>query len=127
MAETRYSTSHEWCRLEDGIATCGLTQHAVDELGDLTFLDYRVEPGASVSKGDVIGEIDSVKATSEIYAPVGGTVEAVNERFQNEDELAALSAAPESDGWLVKIKASDPAEFSALLDAEAYRQHCAQG
>jgi glycine cleavage system H protein len=126
MADARYSTSHEWCRLEDGVATCGITQHAVDELGDLTFLDFRVEVGADVAQGEAVAEIDSVKATSEIFAPVGGAVEAVNDRFANEDELPAMQTAPETEGWLVKIKVSDPAQFEGLMDLEAYKQHCAE-
>lgn len=126
MADTRYNTSHEWCRLEDGVATCGITKHAVDELGDLTFLDYRVEAGEEVSKGDAFGEIDSVKATSEVFAPMTGTVEAINDRFSNEDELPALQSSPMEEGWLVKIKVSDAAQHAALMDLDAYTKHCAE-
>ena len=125
MAEVRYTKSHEWCRLEGDVAVIGITKHAVDELGDLTFLDYRTEPGLEIAQVDVFGEIDSVKATSELYAPVGGEVTEVNEEFKDEDKLGVLSESPEGDGWLIKIKVSDPAEHAALLDAEAYKQHCA--
>ena len=125
MADIRYSTSHEWCRLKDDLATCGITQHAVDQLNDLTFLDYRVEAGDDVSKGDPFGEIDSVKATSELFCPMSGNVETVNERFQDEGELPAINASPEDEGWMVKIRVNDPAEFEALIDAEAYAAHCA--
>ena len=127
MADRRFAESHEWCSLDGDVAAVGISKHAADELGDLTFLDFRVEAGATVAKGDTVGEIDSVKATSEIYAPVSGAIEAINERFQNEDELPALSASPQSDGWLVKIKISDESEFQALLDEEAYKAHCAEG
>jgi glycine cleavage system H protein len=127
MADRRYAESHEWCSLEGDVATVGISKHAAEELGDLTFLDYRVEAGGAVAKGDTIGEIDSVKATSEIYAPVAGTVEAINERFQNEDELAAISGDPEgADAWLVKIKVADAAEVEALMDAAAYEAFCAK-
>jgi glycine cleavage system H protein len=126
MADARYSTSHEWCRLEDGVATCGITQHAVDELGDLTFLDFRVEAGEEIAKGDAFGELDSVKATSEVFAPMNGTVEAINDRFSNEDELPALQNAPMTEGWLVKIKVSDAAQHDALMDLDAYTKHCAE-
>ena len=127
MAEVRYTKSHEWCRLEDGVGVCGITQHAVDELGDLTFLDYRVEAGQDVAAGDPFGEIDSVKATSELFAPVSGAVEAINERFQDEEQLGSISTDPQGEGWMVKIKISDPAQFEALLDEAAYQEHCANG
>ncbi len=127
MAGMRYTKSHEWVRLEDGVATCGITQHAVEELNDLTFLDFRVEAGETVEQGQTFGEIDSVKATSELFAPVAGTVEAINERFRDESELPAINASPYEDGWLIKIKVSDPAQHEALLDEEAYKAHCAEG
>ncbi|MGE0712708.1 MAG: glycine cleavage system protein H [Planctomycetota bacterium] len=125
MSEIRFTESHEWARLEDdGVVTCGITQHAADELDDLTFLDFRVEAGESVEKGQVFGEIDSVKATSELYAPVGGTVEAINERFRKEEELPSINASPTGEGWLIKIKPSDPSEHAALMDEAAYAAHC---
>jgi glycine cleavage system H protein len=127
MAETRYTQSHEWCRLDGDVATVGITKHAVDELGDLTFLDYRAEAGADVAKGDVFGEIDSVKATSELYAPLAGSVVEVNERFKDEDALSGLSEDPEGEGWLIKIKVSDAGEHAGLMDLEAYQKHCAEG
>lgn len=124
MGERRYTKSHEWCALEEGVATVGITKHATDELGDLTFLDFKVAAGEDVAKGDTFGEVDSVKATSELYAPVAGAVEAINERFSDESELGALSESPEPEGWLIKIKVSDPAEFEGLLDRAAYEAHC---
>lgn len=125
MSELRYTKSHEWCSLDGGIATCGISRHAADELNDLTFLDFRVSPGDEVAAGDTFGEIDSVKATSELYAPVSGTVEAINERFKNEEELPVINSSPEDEGWLIKIKVSDPAQHAALMDAAAYATHCA--
>lgn len=127
MADRRYAQSHEWCVLAGDVASVGISQHASDELGDLTFLDYRVAVGDTVAQGDTVGEIDSVKATSEIYAPVAGTVEAINERFQSEDELPAITSNPErDDAWLVKIKVSDPAAVEDLMDAAAYEAFCAK-
>lgn len=125
MSELRYTKSHEWCSLDGGIATCGISRHAADELNDLTFLDFRVSPGDEVAAGDTFGEIDSVKATSELYAPVSGTIEAINERFKNEEELPVINSSPEDEGWLIKIKVSDPAQHAALMDAAAYAAHCA--
>ena len=127
MAETRYTEKHEWARLEDdGLVTCGITQHAVDELNDLTFLDYRVAAGDTVEQGQVFGEIDSVKATSELFAPVSGTVEEINERFTSEDELPAINSSPQGEGWMIKIKPSDASQHGALLDESAYKAHCAE-
>ena len=126
MAETRYTESHEWARLEeDGSVTCGITQHAVDELNELTFLDYRRDPGDEVAKGDEVAEIDSVKTTSPLYAPVAGTILEINERFQSEDELPAINADPQGEGWLFKITPSDAGEHGGLMDEDAYKAHTA--
>jgi glycine cleavage system H protein len=126
MADKRYTRTHEWCEVNGGVATCGITKHAADELGDLTFLDYRVSAGNKVKQGDVFGEIDSVKATSELFSPVSGTVEAINERFHEADELTAISGAPETDGWMMKIKLSDPREVDKLMSAGDYSKFCAE-
>ncbi|MCO5172401.1 MAG: glycine cleavage system protein H [Planctomycetes bacterium] len=127
MAERRFSRTHEWCEVEGDLATCGITKHATDELGDLTFLDFRVAVGAAVKAGDVFGEIDSVKATSELFAPVSGTVEGLNERFRDADQLGALSAAPETDGWMIKVRLSEPGELGKLLTRNDYEKFCAEG
>jgi len=125
MAEVRYAESHEWARLEDdGTVTCGITQHAADELNELTFLEYRVAEGDTVTKGQDFGEIDSVKSTSPLYCPVAGTVLAVNERFESEDELPAINASPQDEGWLIKIKPSDLSEHAGMMDQAAYEAHC---
>lgn len=125
MAEVRYAESHEWARLEDdGTVTCGITQHAADELNELTFLEYRVAAGDVVTKGQDFGEIDSVKSTSPLYFPLDGTVLEINERFESEDELPAINASPQGDGWLIKLTPSDPSQHAALMDAAAYEAHC---
>jgi glycine cleavage system H protein len=123
MAETRYAESHEWCRLEGDTAVVGITQHAADALTDLTFLDFRVKKGDKVTKGQVFGEIDSVKATSELFAPVSGTVAEINERFADEDELPVINKSPEADGWMLKLQSINKTEFAALLDRKAYDAH----
>lgn len=125
MTQARFTKSHEWARLDDGIVVCGITQHAADELNDLTFMDYRVAAGDDVAAGDVFGEIDSVKATSELFCPVSGAVEAVNTRFENEDDLPIINKDPMGEGWLIKIKPSDTAQLDALMDEAAYAEHCA--
>ncbi len=123
MAETRYAETHEWARLEGDVVVVGITQHAADALTDLTFLDIKVKKGDKVKKGQVFGEIDSVKATSELFAPVSGTVADVNGRFQDEDELVAINKTPETEGWMIKLSAIDKGDFSKLMDRKAYDAH----
>jgi glycine cleavage system H protein len=126
MAETRYADTHEWARLENDTAVVGITKHAADALTDLTFLDVKLKKGDKVKKGQVFGEIDSVKATSELFAPVSGTIAEINTRFQNEDELVAINKTPETDGWMIKISGVAKAEFGALMDRKAYDAHVAK-
>ena len=112
-AELKYSKEHEWLRKEaDGTYTVGITEHAQELLGDMVFVDLP-EVGATVSAGDDCAVAESVKAASDIYAPVSGEIVAVND---------ALSDSPELDagGWIFKIKASDESELESLLDATAY-------
>jgi len=123
MAETRYAESHEWARLEGDTVVVGITQHAADALTDLTFLDIKVKKGDKVKKGQVFGEIDSVKATSELFAPVSGVVADVNARFQDEDELVAINKTPETEGWMIKLSSIDKGDFSKLMDRKAYDAH----
>ncbi len=126
MAETRYAETHEWCRLEGDTAVVGITKHAADALTDLTYLDIKVKKGDRVKKGQVFGEIDSVKATSELFAPCSGTVADVNGRFSDEDELPVINKSPEGDGWMIKLSAIDQGEFSKLMDRGAYDAHVAK-
>jgi glycine cleavage system H protein len=126
MADTRYAESHEWARLEGDSVVVGITQHAADALTDLTFLDIKLKKGDKVKKGQVFGEIDSVKATSELFAPVSGTIADVNKRFEDEDELVAINKTPETEGWMIKISGVDKKEWGALLDRAAYDAHVAK-
>lgn len=127
MADKRYTRTHEWCQVDGGVATCGITKHAAEELGDLTFLDFRVSAGATIEQGDVFGELDSVKATSELFSPVSGAVEAVNEKFGDADQLSTLSNAPETEGWIMKVKLSEPGEVAKLMTRADYDAFCAAG
>lgn len=120
MAETRYAKSHEWCRLEGNVATVGISVHAAKELNDLTFLDVKVKKGDRAKQGQVVAEIESVKATSAIYAPVSGTVVEVNARFKDEDELGAITKAAETEGWMFKLELANRAEWDALMTKDAY-------
>ncbi|QCT18283.1 glycine cleavage system protein GcvH [Jejubacter calystegiae] len=116
--ELKYSKEHEWLRKEaDGTYTVGITEHAQELLGDMVFIDLP-EQGATVSAGDDCAVAESVKAASDIYAPVSGEIVAVNDTLSDSPEL--VNSEPYAGGWIFKIKASDEAEVAALLDAEAY-------
>lgn len=121
--ELRYAKSHEWLRLEaDGSATAGITDYAQASLGDITYVQLP-KVGAVLTQGAAFGVVESVKAASDLYAPVSGTVVSVNTALDSAPE--ALNKDPYGDGWILKLKASSPAEASALLDAAAYTKHTA--
>ncbi|NMP31109.1 glycine cleavage system protein GcvH [Thalassotalea sp. M1531] len=117
-SELKYATSHEWVRNEgDGIVTVGITEHAQELLGDMVFVELP-EVGESVSTGDDVAVAESVKAASDIYAPVTGEVLEVNEDLEDSPELVNSDAF--GDGWMFKIKLEDEGELESLLDAEGY-------
>lgn len=121
-SELKYASSHEWARLEDdGTVTVGITDHAQEALGDVVFVETP-EVGATVAAGDEAGVVESVKAASDIYAPVGGEVIAVNDGL--EDEPEQVNAEPYEDGWFFRLKPTDVSELEALLSAEDYQQQC---
>ncbi|MHC4941099.1 MAG: glycine cleavage system protein GcvH [Planctomycetota bacterium] len=115
--DIRYQASHEWAKLEDGVLTLGITDHAVEALGDIVFIDLP-DAGTELSKGDTACEIESVKAVGEVYCPVDGTVQAVNESLG--DDPAGLAGDPFGDGWLIKIEVSDAAGYEEMLDLAGY-------
>jgi glycine cleavage system H protein len=118
-SELKYATSHEWVRNEgNGIVTVGITEHAQDLLGDMVFVELP-EVGDEVSTGDDICVAESVKAASDIYAPVSGEVIEVNEDLEDSPELVNSDAF--GDGWLFKVKMEDEGELENLLDAEGYK------
>jgi glycine cleavage system H protein len=117
-SDLRYAKSHEWLRLEaDGTATVGITDYAQASLGDITYVQLP-KVGAVQKQGAPFGVVESVKAASDVYCPVNGTVVAVNTALESAPE--ALNRDPYGDGWILKLKASNPAEAAALLDAPAY-------
>lgn len=121
-SELKYVASHEWIRVEDdGTVVIGITDHAQDLLGDVVFVELP-EVGADVDSGDEAGVVESVKAASDIYAPLGGEVVAVNEELEDAPEL--VNSDPYGDGWFFKLKLSDVSELDNLLDAEGYDQVC---
>jgi glycine cleavage system H protein len=117
-SELKYAVSHEWARLEeDGTVTVGITDHAQDALGDVVFVELP-DVGAVLGASDEIAVVESVKAASDIYAPVSGEVIAVNEAL--EDTPETVNEDPYNDGWFFKIQPEDVSELENLLDAEGY-------
>jgi glycine cleavage system H protein len=117
-SELRYSTDHEWARVEEGRVRIGITDYAQDALGDVVFVELPVL-GAQVERGASCSEVESTKSVSEIYAPVSGTVAEVNAELTDNPER--LNDDPYGDGWICVIEPSDPAQLDELLDAEGYR------
>ncbi len=118
-AELKYNDSHEWVRLEaDGTVTVGITNHAQEALGDVVFVETPAV-GSELSAGSSAGVVESVKAASDIYSPIDGTVLATNPALEGEPEL--VNSDPYGEGWMVKIALSDVSQLEDLLDAEAYQ------
>lgn len=113
-----YSEEHEWVSVEGDIAVVGITAHAAEQLGEIVFVEQK-EEGDEFAKGDEIGVIESVKAASEIYAPVDGEVVEANEVL--EGNPGALNESPEGDAWIYKIKIADAAQLEELMDADGYK------
>jgi len=119
-ADLRYAKSHEWVKLEsDGTATVGITDYAQSALGDITYVQLP-KVGATLKAGEAFGVVESVKAASDLYAPVAGTVVATNSGLDSAPE--SLNTAPYDGAWMLKVKLANPAEVAALLDAEAYQK-----
>lgn len=116
--DLRYTPSHEWVRFVDGIATVGITDHAQSELGDVVYLDLP-EVGRTVAAGEAVAVIESVKAASDIYAPLAGEIVESNAAAMSETSL--VNTDPYGAGWLFKIKVADAAAMEALLDAAGYQ------
>ena len=114
----RYRESHEWVRDEgDGTAVVGISDHAQNALGDMVYIEVP-EPGLSYEQGDACAVVESVKAASDVYAPVSGEIVAANEALEDAPEL--VNSDPYGEGWLFKVQLSSPAELDDLLDAETY-------
>lgn len=117
-ADLRYAKSHEWVRAEsDGTVTVGITDYAQNSLGDITYVQVP-KVGATYKAGDVFGVVESVKAASDLYMPVAGTVVAVNAALESAPET--VNRAPYAEGWMLRLKPADAAAAGALLDAAAY-------
>ena len=119
---TYFTSDHEWITVDGQIATVGITSHAAEAMGDVVFVDIQ-EVGSSVDAGAAAGVVESVKAASDIYAPVSGKIVEVNSRVADEPEL--VSKEPETAGWLFKVELADPSQLSGLMDRQAYDAHVA--
>lgn len=119
-ANYRYTKEHEWVRVEGDTGVVGITHHAQEELGDIVYVDLP-KVGAQVEQGKTLGSVESVKAVSDIYAPVSGEVVAVNDALTTAPEK--LNADPHGDAWLAKIRLSAPDEIKNLLSAEDYQSY----
>ena len=120
---TRYFTKdHEWLAVDGDTATVGITDYAQDQLGDITFVELPAE-GATLGQGDSVSVVDSVKAASDVYSPVSGTVSGLNAALADTPEM--VNSAPEGEGWLWRMTLSDPAELAALMDETAYKEYVA--
>jgi glycine cleavage system H protein len=115
----RYTDEHEWIRPEGDVAHVGITEYAAGQLGDITYVELP-EVGDQFERGDALAEVESVKAVSDVYAPAGGSVVAVNEELR--DEPGLINSDPFDEGWLCTLRLEDPDELEELMDAQAYRE-----
>jgi glycine cleavage system H protein len=121
--DLKYHTEHDWARVEGDEAVLGITWFAQDSLGELVHFEPPVT-GASAAKNASYGEVESVKAVSDVIAPLSGEILEVNQKAVDEPEI--INEDPYGEGWLIRIRLADPAELDALLDAESYRTHIAE-
>ena len=117
MSGERFTQDHEWIRVDGDVGAVGITDYAQGQLGDVVFVELP-ELGRQVSKGDEVAVVESVKAASEVYAPISGEVVAANDALA--DQPALVNQAPLGDGWFFKLRLSDPAELDGLMDQAAY-------
>lgn len=121
MSELKYTKAHEWVRLDtDGSLTLGISDYAQQQLGDVVYVELP-EPGRSITAGDDMAVVESVKTAGEIKAPVSGTVTEINERLANEPEV--VNTDPMGEGWFFKMQVTDAAELDALMDEAGYEEY----
>jgi glycine cleavage system H protein len=122
MDRLKFAKSHEWIAVDGDVGTIGISAFAVRQLTDLVYVGLPAV-GKKFAAGEIFGEVESVKAVSDLYAPVAGEVIAVNNSL--EDDLGVLSTDPYGKGWIIKLKLADPSQLGSLLDRQAYEAHCA--
>lgn len=120
--DLKFTRNDEWVRIEGNHGTVGITDYAQEQLSDIVFVEVIAGAGEAIQQGDSCATVESVKAAADVYAPVSGTVTAVNEALPDKPEL--VNSDPYGDAWLLKLDLSDTSEVEGLLDAAAYRQHC---
>jgi len=118
MSQTRFTKDHEWVRLDGNVATVGITDHAQQALGDVVFVELP-QPGQQVGAGEACAVVESVKAASDVYAPLAGTVTGRNEAVV--DDPALVNSAPAEAGWFFKMELDDPSTFNSLMEAAEYQ------
>jgi glycine cleavage system H protein len=118
--DVRYSKDHEWARKDQEVFTIGISDYAQDQLGDIVFVELP-EAGANFEQGEVFGTVESVKAVSELFMPVAGEVVQVNAQLEESPE--SVNRDPYAEGWMIKVKASDPGDYDQLMDRQAYLAH----
>ena len=121
--KARYAQSHEWARKDGDEFVCGITDHAQESLSDVVYVELP-EIGDTFAKGDTFGVVESVKAASDVYLPLGGEITAVNEALENTPEL--VNQDPYGAGWMIRFRPSDPDEFDGLMDGSAYETFVAE-
>jgi len=121
--DLKYSKDHEWTKVEDGFVVVGITDYAQDKLGSIVFVELP-SLGKSFNRGEILATVDSVKAVAEVYSPVSGQVEAINESLRDNPEWINRDAY--GQGWMVKLKMADAAELISLLSSEAYQAFVAE-
>lgn len=115
----KYQDTHEWARQEGDLIVCGITDHAQDSLSDVVYVELP-EVGATLSKGDIFGVVESVKAASDLYIPMSGEIVEINENLEDTPEI--VNDDPYGEGWMIKFKPSDPGEWDSLLSGEDYQK-----
>ncbi len=118
--ELKYSSDHEWVRVDGEFAYIGITDFAQRELGDIVFVEIETE-GENLAAGDIFGSVEAVKTVSDLYMPVSGEVLEVNEILKDNPEI--VNSDPYGDGWMIKVKISNGSELEKLMDADAYQNH----
>lgn len=118
MSEKRYTEDHEWVELDGSVATVGITDYAQEQLGDIVYVELP-ETGSKVAKGDSFIVVESVKAASDVYAPVSGEILAINDSLESDPAL--INSGAEGDGWLVRMRLDDAAQIENLMDTDAYK------
>jgi glycine cleavage system H protein len=120
--DLKYTKNDEWIRVEGDTGTIGITDYAQEELSDVVFVELISQPGESLNKGDSCATVESVKAASDVYMPVSGTVTEINESLPDSPEV--VNSDPYGEAWMLKVSLSDPSELDDLMDAQAYEAYC---